>query len=77
MRCWTACVPTVFTTAKGLRPLWFSLTGILLAVAGPLADAGISIFAISTFDTDYLLVKTGDLEEAVSGLKAVGHRVEK
>ncbi|MBV9257352.1 MAG: ACT domain-containing protein [Ktedonobacteraceae bacterium] len=36
-------------------PLDFSLTGILVALAAPLACAGISIFALSTFDTDYLL----------------------
>ncbi len=38
-------------------PLDFALTGILASIAAPLADAGISIFAISTFDTDYVLVK--------------------
>lgn len=41
----------------------FSLTGILLAVAGSLADIGISIFVISTFDTDYILVKKNDLKK--------------
>ena len=39
-------------------PLDFSLTGVLSSLAGPLADENISIFSISTFDTDYLLVKS-------------------
>ena len=38
-------------------PLDFSLVGILSSLASPLADAGISIFALSTYDTDYVLVK--------------------
>ncbi len=45
-------------------PLDFALTGILAGLAAPLAEAGISIFAISTFDTDYLLVRAADLERA-------------
>ena len=64
-----------FLALKIEGPLDFSLTGILLAVAGPLADAGISIFALSTYDTDYVLVKRHDLEQAVSVLKRTGHRV--
>jgi hypothetical protein len=43
-------------------PLDFSMTGVLSALATPLAGAGISIFALSTFDTDYLLVREADLE---------------
>ena len=53
----------------------FALTGVLVSIAGPLAEAGISIFAISTFDTDYLLVKTGALAQAVDTLRAAGHHV--
>jgi uncharacterized protein len=45
-------------------PLDFSLTGILSSITAPLASAGISIFAISTFDTDYILVKQDKLEDA-------------
>ena len=58
---------------KVLGPLDFSLTGILAHLAGLLAQAGISIFAISTHDTDYILVKTGQLAPAVTALKAGGH----
>jgi hypothetical protein len=50
-------------------PLDFALTGILSRLASPLAEAAISIFAISTFDTDYLLVRTRDLDAAVAVLQ--------
>jgi len=53
---------------KVIGPLDFSLTGILASLANPLAEAKISIFAISTFDTDYLLVKNDNLEKAVKVL---------
>lgn len=56
-------------------PLEFSLTGVLSAIATPLADAGVSIFAISTFDTDYVLVREDDLAKAEEALRAAGHRV--
>jgi hypothetical protein len=49
---------------KVAGPLDFALTGILSALTTPLAEAGVSIFAISTFDTDYLLVKEAKLEQA-------------
>ena len=50
-------------------PLDFSLTGVLVSLANPLAEAQISIFAISTYDTDYLLVKDNDFEKAVKVLE--------
>jgi uncharacterized protein len=56
-----------------LGPLDFSLTGVLAALAQPLASAGISIFALSTYDTDYLLVKERALGEAIEVLEANGH----
>ena len=62
-----------FCVLKIEGPFDFSLTGILLAVIGPLGDAGISIFAVSTYDTDYVLVKKNDLTAAVSALQASGH----
>jgi len=49
-------------------PLDFSLTGILASLAQPLAEAEISIFAISTFDTDYVLTKSENLEATVKVL---------
>ncbi|ASS73620.1 hypothetical protein CIG75_00590 [Tumebacillus algifaecis] len=54
----------------------FSLTGILAGLTSPLAEAGISIFAISTYDTDYLLVKEAVLEAACDVLRQHGHVVE-
>jgi hypothetical protein len=53
----------------------FALVGILAKLAGTLADAGVSIFAISTYDTDYLLVRTAQLELAVGSLRQAGCRV--
>lgn len=54
-------------------PLDLSLTGVLASLAGPLAEAGISIFPISTHDTDYLLVKED--RRAIEVLRAHGHDV--
>jgi len=56
-------------------PLDLSLTGILTSLAAPLAEAQIGIFAISTFDTDYLLVKEQALTEAIAVLEEAGHIV--
>ena len=56
-------------------PLDFALTGILSALIKPLAEAEISIFAISTFDTDYIMVKEEKLELAVNVLKNLNHAV--
>lgn len=60
---------------KVMGPLDFALTGILASLANPLAQAGISIFAISTFDTDYLLIKEEAVEEAKRVLSFQGHTV--
>ena len=56
-------------------PLPFEATGILAAIAVPLAAAKISIFAISTFDTDYVLVKEIHAARAAAVLAAAGHRI--
>jgi hypothetical protein len=58
-------------------PLDFGLTGILSAVAAPLAQAGIPIFAISTFDTDYILVKADRCASACAALAAHGFPLHK
>ena len=57
-------------------PLDFSMTGVMASLAVPLAQAGVSIFTVSTFDTDYLLVKETDIERAVLALSAAGHSVQ-
>ena len=51
----------------------FSLTGILASLVSPLAEAEISVFAISTYDTDYVLVREKFLSQAISILKKEGH----
>lgn len=56
-------------------PLDFALTGILASIADPLAKAGISIFALSTYHTDYVLVQDAKAAEAVKVLQAAGHTV--
>jgi len=56
-------------------PLNLSATGVLASFLTPLAREGISVFALSTYDTDYLLVKQKDLEKAVMILSQNGHQV--
>ena len=56
-------------------PLDFSLVGILASLTSSLAEADVSIFAISTYETDYLLVKGENLRRAVLKLKEAGHDV--
>lgn len=56
-------------------PLDFALTGILASLAIPLARAGVSIFALSTFDTDYILVRETQRAKTVRVLRRAGHEV--
>ncbi len=56
-------------------PLDLSLVGVLASLAAVLADAGVSIFAVSTYETDYLLVRHTDLEAAVEALREAGHSI--
>jgi len=53
----------------------FALTGIVASLAAPLAAAGISIFGISTYDTDHILVREDRLADAKAVLAAAGHTV--
>jgi len=53
----------------------FSLVGILSSLSGTLSRQGISIFAVSTYDTDYILVKELELDRAVEALRLDGHHV--
>lgn len=53
----------------------FSLVGILASLTAPLAQAGVSIFALSTYDTDYLLVKVEAFEQAIATLQEAGHLI--
>jgi hypothetical protein len=80
--CDERCVPDHIKAEKGWRilkvqgMLEFSQVGVLAALTIPLAQAGVSIFAISTFDTDYILVKEANLVKAVEALQNAGHLVE-
>lgn len=56
-------------------PIPFDLTGVLSACLEPLARVAISIFAVSTFDTDYLLVRNRNLQRAVEALRGAGHHI--
>ena len=58
-------------------PLGFGLTGILASLAAPLASSGVSIFVVSTYDTDYLMVQQRDLDRGVDALLRAGHAVER
>lgn len=81
--CEEAHVPAEVRCQRGWRmfklqgPFDFALTGILKSVLDPLAAAGVGIFAISTFDTDYVLVQAPQLDFAVEALGAHGHQIVK
>jgi hypothetical protein len=63
-----------WTCFKLEGPFPFSLTGVLASFIDPLAEKGVSIFAISTFDTDYVLVKEEHAGTAREILQAAGHK---
>ena len=75
-------VPPGLRTEAGWRcfkvegPFDFSVTGVLASLATPLADAGISVFVVCTYDTDYLFVKEQDLGGALVTLAGEGHILE-
>ena len=56
-------------------PLDFSLIGIIAEISGILKESKISIFTISTYETDYILVKNDDLNKTVDSLKAKGYQI--
>jgi hypothetical protein len=64
-----------FTAFAVKGPLDFALTGVLHALLGPLAEAGISVFTISTYPTDWILVPLGKAEEAAEEWRRRGHTV--
>jgi hypothetical protein len=79
--CEQAAVPPGVRCEPGWRclrvagTLDFASVGVLAGLVGPLAAAGVSVFVVSTFDTDYLLVKEGDLDWAVAVLQQHRHTV--
>ena len=54
----------------------FSLIGVLSRISGILAESGVGIFAVSTYDTDYILVKEESFEKALDALRAEGYEIE-
>ncbi|CAF1385312.1 unnamed protein product [Rotaria magnacalcarata] len=60
---------------KLLGPFPFDITGVLTSVLNPLAKADVGILAISTFDTDYVMVKDNNLQVAIDVLKQHGHTI--
>lgn len=79
--CPERCVPASIVCEGGWRalklegPFDFGEVGVLASVAEPLAEAGVSTFTVSTYETDYVLVKDEHLERAVSALLKRGHSV--
>ena len=79
--CSEECVPGDVRSESGWRclrvvgPLEFSMAGVIASLTGVLADAGVSVFVVSTFDTDCLLVKQAHLEMAVKSLTSAGPSV--
>lgn len=62
---------------KALGPLDFSLIGILSKISTILAQNGISIFAVSTYDTDYILIKDKDINNAIDALSKENYEIVK
>lgn len=80
--CLETSIPPAIQCQAGWRllkfegPFEFSQTGVLAAVALPLAEAGVSLLAISTYDTDYVLIQTNQLEQALRILQKAGHTLQ-
>ncbi len=81
--CKTEDVPSILLERddgwKGFRiqgVLDFSLIGILSKLSGILAENNIGIFAVSTFNTDYILVKSENFEKAMLVLEKAGYEIE-
>ncbi len=62
-----------WSVLKVIGPLDLSLTGILAGISRVLSDAEISLFALSTWDTDYILIRSCDREGAIKALTGAGH----
>ena len=79
--CELARVPVGVQSQPGWRvfkvhgPFVLTEIGVLSALAAPLAEAKLSLFAISTFDTDYLLVASETLSAAIAALERAGHKI--
>lgn len=57
-------------------PLDFGMVGVMAAITGSLSEVGVSVVIVSTFDTDYLLVRAESLDTTVAALRSAGHDIE-
>ncbi|MBW9062456.1 ACT domain-containing protein [Rhizobium herbae] len=79
--CRAARIPPGVQSSGGWRCLRieqhfsFAVPGVLASVLNPLSEAGVGIFANSTFSTDYVFIMGSDLDKAVAALKAHGHDI--
>ena len=79
--CEDDAVPPDVRAERGWRcfvaegPIPFETTGVAAAITTALADKGISVFLVSTYDTDYVLVKEEFAESALKTLQAAGHEL--
>ena len=79
--CEEAAVPSGIQAERGWRvlklegPIPFEMTGVAAALLAPLAEARISVFLVSTYDTDYLLLKAQVLARAMGVLRGAGYDV--
>lgn len=79
--CDESLVPEGVSNAGGWRaievdgPLAFTMVGVLSSIVKPLAESDVSVFVMSTFDTDYVLMHEDDLTKGVEALRAAGHEV--
>jgi hypothetical protein len=80
--CRQEAVPEGIVCERGWRCLRvegsmpFTIVGVLASLTTAVAKAGVAVFAFSTFDTDYLFVKEGDMPRAVASLRSAGHLVD-
>lgn len=81
--CPQSSMPAEVEAQRGFRclrvvgPLEFDQVGVLESMARPLALAGVSIFVISTYNTDYLLLPASDLERGIAALSKAGHEIHR
>jgi hypothetical protein len=64
-----------FRVIEVVGPVPFAVTGLMASLATPLAAAGVSLFPVATYDTDYVLIKEDALRQAVEALRGAGFTV--
>jgi hypothetical protein len=80
--CMESLVPSGVITERGWKvlevvgPLPFSLIGIMAEITRILAEAGVSVFVLSTYNTDYILLKQDQLKVAIEGLERAGYKIQ-